>query len=132
MALKISKRGTIPAFIVMDVMQAAAEREVQKRAVFHMEVGQPGTPAPSKVIETAKAALDNNRLGYTVAMGLPELRHRISLHYKELYECDVDPVELAACTAQCGSAFDRNQCWKPTIIHVDTKLLCRHEISVST
>ncbi|MFZ1105559.1 MAG: pyridoxal phosphate-dependent aminotransferase, partial [Hyphomicrobiaceae bacterium] len=44
--LRLSQRGAIPPFIVMDVMQAAAEREALGHAVIHMEVGQPGTPAP--------------------------------------------------------------------------------------
>jgi len=44
--LQPSRRSAIAPFIVMDVMQAAAEREAQGYGVIHMEVGQPGTPAP--------------------------------------------------------------------------------------
>jgi len=44
--LQPSRRSAIAPFIVMDVMQAAAEREAQGHGVIHMEVGQPGTPAP--------------------------------------------------------------------------------------
>ena len=71
MALKVARRGTIPPFIVMDVMTAAAERERQGGDVLHLEVGQPGTGAPSKVIEAAHRALDSQVLGYTVALGVP-------------------------------------------------------------
>ena len=56
MALKQSSRSNVPAFIVMEVMRAAAAREAEQKAVYHLEVGQPGTGAPRKVIEVAKQA----------------------------------------------------------------------------
>ena len=34
MALKVSGRGAIPPFIVMDVMQAAAERQAEGKSVY--------------------------------------------------------------------------------------------------
>ena len=113
MALKVSNRGAIPPFIVMDVMQAAAEREAEAKAVYHMEVGQPGTPAPSGVLSAARQALDENRLGYTVALGIPELREGIAGHYKRKYGVDLDPARVVATTGSSGgfvlsflSAFD--------------------------
>ena len=71
----------MPPFIVMDVMEAAAAREAQGDKVIHMEVGQPGTPAPRAALEAVKRALDRDTLGYTVALGLPALRaaHRRAL-----------------------------------------------------
>ncbi|MBT3238935.1 MAG: pyridoxal phosphate-dependent aminotransferase, partial [Rhodospirillaceae bacterium] len=59
--LKISKRGNVPAFIVMDVMRAANQRDLIKGDVLHLEVGQPGTPAPTGVLAAAHAALDDDR-----------------------------------------------------------------------
>ena len=44
--LKVSRRGQVPPFIVMDVMQAAADREATGADVLHLEVGQPATAAP--------------------------------------------------------------------------------------
>ena len=58
MVLKVAKRGTIPPFIVMDVMREANEREAQGEDVLHLEVGQPGTGAPGPVLEAEKAALE--------------------------------------------------------------------------
>ena len=49
-----SARSTVPAFIVMDVMEAAAAREAQGHKVIHMEVGQPGTPAPRAALDAAR------------------------------------------------------------------------------
>ena len=90
MPLKVSQRGAIPPFIVMDVMQAAAEREAEKKAVYHLEVGQPGTPAPKGVLDAARRALDENRLGYTVAPGILEWRKAIAAHYLRNYSVVVD------------------------------------------
>lgn len=113
MVLKVAKRGTVPPFIVMDVMQAAAEREAAGEHVLHMEVGQPDTSAPSGVIEAAKTALEQDRLGYTVALGVPELRSRIVRYYQDTYEVEVDADHIMITTgSSCGfllsflSAFD--------------------------
>ena len=46
MGIKVAKRSTVDAFRVMDVMRAAQDAEQAGRAVYHLEVGQPGTPAP--------------------------------------------------------------------------------------
>jgi len=91
MSLKVSSRGTIPPFIVMDVMQEAAEREAGGSVVHHLEVGQPGTAAPSGVLERARQALDSERLGYTVALGIPGLTRAIADHYRSYYGVGVDP-----------------------------------------
>ncbi len=50
----VSKRGAIAPFIVMDVMRAANEREAAGGDVLHLEVGQPGTPAPDGVLAVAR------------------------------------------------------------------------------
>ena len=54
MALKVSKRGEVPPFIVMDVMRQANAMEAQGEKVLHMEVGQPSTGAPRGVIKALK------------------------------------------------------------------------------
>ena len=98
MALKVSTRGAIPPFIVMDVMQAASDREAEDKAVYHLEVGQPGTPAPAGVLEAARRALVDQRLGYTVALGIPELRSAIARHYPSYYGIEVDPEQVVVTT----------------------------------
>jgi len=114
MALKASKRGDISPFIVMEVMRAAAERAAAGGGVLHMEVGQPGTGAPRGVIEAARAALDGHRIGYTVALGIPELREAISGHYRDYYGVDVPTDRIVVTTGSSGgfllsflSAFDQ-------------------------
>jgi hypothetical protein len=64
-----ARRSDIASFIVMDVMREAAALEAQGRSIVHMEVGQPGTPAPEAARQAARAALDTETLGYTTALG---------------------------------------------------------------
>ena len=103
MALKVSTRGAIPPFIVMDVMAAASEREASGKDVLHMEVGQPGTPAPGMVRDAARTALDNDRIGYTLALGIPPLRKRLSQHYKDMYGLDVTSDRMVVTTGSSGA-----------------------------
>ena len=44
--MRNSRRSAVDPFIVMDVMEAARQAEAAGRHIIHMEVGQPGTPAP--------------------------------------------------------------------------------------
>lgn len=102
--LKIATRGEVPPFIVMDVMRVANEMTAAGEGVLHLEVGQPGTPAPAKVIEAAQRALAEDRLGYTDALGIPPLRRRIAEHYKITYGLEI-PAERIAVTVGASGAI---------------------------
>lgn len=80
-----SLRSEIDSFMVMDVMRAAATKERAGKHIIHMEVGQPGTPAPKAAREALRRTLDTESLGYTLALGLDALRERIARHYRETY-----------------------------------------------
>jgi aspartate/methionine/tyrosine aminotransferase len=101
--MKISNRGAIPPFIVMDVMKAAAEREATGAGVLHMEVGQPSTPAPGGVIAAAKRALDGDLLGYTLATGILPLRQRIAQHYLDYYGVTLSPERICVTTGSSAA-----------------------------
>jgi aspartate/methionine/tyrosine aminotransferase len=104
MTLKVSRRGQVPPFIVMDVMRAAAEREASGADVLHLEVGQPSTGAPRKVIEAAEAALrSGDALGYTLALGIPELREAIAGHYRDFYGVALAPERVVVTTGSSGA-----------------------------
>jgi aspartate/methionine/tyrosine aminotransferase len=102
--LKVAQRGRIPPFIVMEVMQAAADRAASGKDVIHLEVGQPSTGAPRKVIEAAHAALDAQVLGYTLPFGNGKLRLRIAGHYRDRHGASV-PAERIAVTVGSSGAF---------------------------
>ena len=104
-ALETSRRSSaVPAFIVMDVMQAAADKEAHGQHVIHMEVGQPGTPAPRVALQAVQRALGSETLGYTMALGLPALRARIARHYSDRYGVAVSP-ERVIVTSGSSAAF---------------------------
>ncbi len=96
-------RSAIAPFIVMDVMEAAAQVEAAGHAVLHLEVGQPSTPAPHTAIAAARAALESDKLGYSVARGLPLLRERIAQHYTDFYGVPVSEDAVFATTGASGA-----------------------------
>ena len=102
--MQSSSRGAVDPFIVMDVMERARAAEAEGRSIIHMEVGQPGTPAPAAALEALAAQMKGAALGYTVALGLPELRARIAGLYQTRYGIDLDPSRVIV-TAGSSGAF---------------------------
>ena len=98
-----SARSGVQSFIVMDVMRAAAELEARSRSVIHMEVGQPGTAAPATAREAASAALDDQTLGYTAALGIDALRRRIARSYAERYGLEISEQRIVVCTGSSAA-----------------------------
>ncbi len=89
--------------MVMDVMAAAARIEASGGHVIHMEVGQPAASAPSTALAAARAAIDAGRIDYTSALGIPSLRARIARHYRDAYDCEVDPERIVVTTGSSGA-----------------------------
>jgi len=111
-----SRRSAVEPFLAMEVLQAAVEQEALGKHVVHMEVGQPGAPAPRPVLDAARAALDDGRLRYTEALGIRRLRERIARHYRDTYGIDVPYGRIAVTTGSSGgfnlaflSAFDAGE-----------------------
>jgi aspartate/methionine/tyrosine aminotransferase len=103
MSLRASRRGLVPPFIAMDVLRAANEREAGGAEVIHLEVGQPGTPAPGPVLEAARRALKSAQIGYTDALGIAPLRKAIAAHYRAQYSVPVDPAEVVVTTGSSAA-----------------------------
>src|SRR5712691_7165523 len=96
MPLTPSRRGLVPPFIAMDVLREALAREAAGHSVIHLEVGQPGTPAPQAVLDAAREALMQDRLGYTDALGIAQLREAIAGHYRDKYGVAVTPARSSS------------------------------------
>lgn len=94
----------IDPFIVMDVMREANRREVAGEDIIHMEVGQPATPAPRAARERVVQAMAEHNLGYTLSLGLPELRERIAAYLEARYGVDVGPERIVV-TAGSSAGF---------------------------
>lgn len=104
MTLKAAKRGGVDPFIVMEVMREANRRSKAGQDVLHLEVGQPSTPAPVLVRQAARAALEADLIGYTDALGLPDLRQAIAQHYRDFYNVAV-PAERIVVTTGSSAGF---------------------------
>jgi aspartate/methionine/tyrosine aminotransferase len=79
--MSVARRAGIPPFYVMDVWLAAAERQRTHGDLVNLSAGQPGAGAPAPVLAAAEKALRSGPLGYTVALGIPELRQAIADSY---------------------------------------------------
>lgn len=100
--MRQSQRGQVDPFIVMDVMEAASRAEAQGRRIVHMEVGQPSTPAPRAALDTLGQAL-SQPLGYTIPLGMPELRAAIAGLYRRWYGIDLDPARVVVTPGSSGA-----------------------------
>ncbi|RBI77267.1 pyridoxal phosphate-dependent aminotransferase [Roseovarius sp. TE539] len=101
--MRNSTRSQVDPFIVMDVMEAARQAEAAGRDIIHMEVGQPGTPAPAAARGALARAMEDDAMGYTVALGLPALRARIARLYGEWYDLDLSPERVVVTSGSSGA-----------------------------
>jgi aspartate/methionine/tyrosine aminotransferase len=99
---RVALRAGIPPFYVMDVWLAAAERQRTHGDLVNLSAGQPGAPAPAPVRAAAAATLANDRLGYTVALGIPELRAAIARSYLDRHGIAVEPDDVVVTTGSTG------------------------------
>jgi aspartate/methionine/tyrosine aminotransferase len=98
----VALRAGIPPFYVMDVWLAAAERQRTHGDLVNLSAGQPSAFAPAAVRAAAVAALADDNLGYTVALGIPALREAIAQSYDDRYGLAVDPDDVVVTTGSTG------------------------------
>lgn len=101
--MRVSRRGAVDPFIVMDVMEEARAAEAAGRSIIHMEVGQPGTAAPKGARDHLAEEMENSALGYSVALGLPALRARIAQHYKDKHGVSLSPERVIVTSGSSGA-----------------------------
>ena len=102
MSDRVALRAGIPPFYVMDVWLAAAERQRTHGDLVNLSAGQPSAKAPAPIRVAAAAALDRHNLGYTVALGIPELREAIAASYHDRYGVRVGPDDVVVTTGSTG------------------------------
>ncbi len=98
----VALRAGIPPFYVMDVWLAAAERQRSHGDLVNLSAGQPSVGAPEPVRAAAAAALHLNQLGYTVALGIPELRAAIAADYQRKHGIHVESDAVIVTTGSSG------------------------------
>jgi aspartate/methionine/tyrosine aminotransferase len=106
--LKLGAGNAVPPFRVMDVVLAANARAASlppnAPKILRMEVGQPGTGLPEGARRAAANALQSGHvLGYTEALGRPDLRARIAAHYLDWYGVKISPARIAVTFGASGA-----------------------------
>ncbi|MFN8122686.1 MAG: aminotransferase class I/II-fold pyridoxal phosphate-dependent enzyme [Thermoleophilia bacterium] len=91
---RADRLSRIAPFEVMEVLALAQRLEAEGNDVIHLEVGEPDFPTPERVVEAAARAMRDRPMGYTPALGLPELREAISGWYAAALGADVAPERI--------------------------------------
>jgi len=73
----MGRLGTESAF---EVLARAKALEAQGRSIVSLSIGQPDFPVPDAIKQATIHAIENNRNGYTLTQGVPELLESISRH----------------------------------------------------
>ena len=98
-----SSRGQVDPFIVMDMVEQASRLEAAGQRIIHLEIGQPGTPAPLGARQVLTKQLNTQSLGYSVSLGLPELRRGIAGLYRRWYGVDLNPDRVIVTSGSSGA-----------------------------
>ncbi len=107
--IRIAQRAQrIEPFYVMEVAKAAAERAAvvahTDAPMIFLNIGEPDFTAPPLVQEAATRAVHDGITQYTPALGIPELRERISAWYRTRFGVDV-PARRIVITAGASAAL---------------------------
>ncbi len=107
--MKIAQRAQrIEPFYVMEVAKAAAERAASvahtEAPMIFLNIGEPDFTAPPLVQEAAARAVRDGVTQYTPALGIPELRERISDWYRARFGVNV-PARRIVVTAGASAAL---------------------------
>ena len=99
----VASRANVPPFHVMDLLEAATQRQRTHGDLVNMVAGQPSTGAPAPVAEEAVRLLRaGDPLGYTPSIGILELREAIAAHHRRTHGIDVSPDDVVATTGSSG------------------------------
>jgi aspartate/methionine/tyrosine aminotransferase len=93
----------MPPFLVMEVLERAAELQRQGRSIIHLEVGEPDFDTPPAVIEAGEKALRDGRTHYTHSLGHPELREAIAAWQRAKYGVETSPDRIVVTIGSSGA-----------------------------
>lgn len=103
--MKISERAqSISPFFAMEFGKRAAQLTAEGHHIIKLSLGEPDFGAPPAVIQAGKDLMDGRPLPYTSALGLPELRQKISEFYQKTHGVYVDPARIIV-TAGASAAL---------------------------
>ena len=103
-AAAVSTRAEqMPPFLVMEVLERAAELQRQGRSVIHLEVGEPDFDTPGAALEAGIRALRDGRTHYTHSLGHPELREAIAAWQHKQYGVELSPDHIVVSLGSSGA-----------------------------
>ena len=93
--MRVAERASaIPPFMVVDVIDRAAELRRQGKDVVMLAVGEPDLDTPACIVEAANRALARCCTHYTPSLGIIELREAICDDYRDRYGVTVHPDQI--------------------------------------
>lgn len=95
-------RADVPPFYVMDLLAAAQARQESHGDLVNLVAGQPSSGAPAPVRAEAMRRLETDLLGYSVALGVPELREAIAAHHRHRGQIPVGAEDVVVTTGSSG------------------------------
>ncbi|MFC0581238.1 pyridoxal phosphate-dependent aminotransferase [Micrococcoides hystricis] len=102
--MKISRRGQVPSFKVMDIMSRVAELRAEQRPVISLSAGEPAAGAPADVRQAAiDVQTSGVHLGYTAIAGRAELRTELVEHYRRWYGLELSIDDFVLTTGASGA-----------------------------
>jgi aspartate/methionine/tyrosine aminotransferase len=102
--LKLSTQSDIATFRVLDLLQQVNALKASGEDIISLAPGQPSDGAPQEAIDYGIRVMKDGFLGYTEAIGMPLLRDRISVWYRDYYGIEV-PMERIVITIGASGAF---------------------------
>jgi aspartate/methionine/tyrosine aminotransferase len=107
-----SRLGFIEPFYVMECAKAAdaiarspaCDPATGGERMIYLNIGEPDAGAAPGVLEAAQRCLQGGQVGYTQAMGLPELREAIAGWYAQRFGLAIDPARIVI-TAGASAAL---------------------------
>ncbi|MFM0374342.1 pyridoxal phosphate-dependent aminotransferase [Paraburkholderia aspalathi] len=103
--MRFAKRvEQVAPFYVMEFAKRAAALEAEGHHIVKLSVGEPDFGAPPAVISAMVDVMNNARLPYTHALGLPALRESIAGFYRTAHSLSIDPSRVIV-TAGASAAL---------------------------
>ena len=103
-ATAVSTRAEqMPPFLVMEVLERAAELQRQGRSIIHLAVGEPDFDTPGAALEAGIRALRDGRTHYTHSLGHPELREAIAAWHHKQYDVELSPDHIVVSLGSSGA-----------------------------
>jgi len=81
-------------FLVMEILERAAELRRAGADVISLEVGEPDFPTPPCIVEAGQRALREGATKYTHSLGRLDLREAIAEDYRNRYGVTVSPEQI--------------------------------------